>query len=685
MSYFVPMNSMGHGPSWGRPPPSSPQSGSSIRDTLSGWGNSARNWASGLAQNAADRLRPNTPPPGWWSNPSLAPGTAPSSNQSGPWSSASAGSGSTSNGSFAYQPPPPPQAYTPTPTQQQQQSSFPTQTQPMTMPSRDASIQSAIRTAAYTDGDKKGYKFEYDATILPPNKTYTNSIADENGKVAYTSVLTISENGKKHWDIYSGVPPPGATGTTGAAQSATGPSGTNLANTTDPTQTQGTEPELYHLPSFKEIVSDHNPESWVFGVPPADLSGVGSSKGQPLGKNGQRYSEILFEKGNYTASGFDRPRQILEDTTNWVQNRYRAMLPADYRDPWGNRAGGRMLNRHQARNLAVQFLDRDHDGSAAREFALVSWMDNYVSESMFSDTNIAFSDAPRPLTSNGLGSATSLAWDGSKLSDWAVNMVGPPESGVRDYWGVGTVFSDRQMERMMDLIDTAQSYGDDLCEAAGLDPEQTSIVSSQVGTALATEVAISRNKSADNDQKSWAYGNLFSFSRQMSNLSDDDRETYVSLASGKITIDELRSWLLSKASAPASASAQASVDPSTTGTPIPAGTATASNPGTNSTFSNPVTNSTFSNPTTPSMQDRMRADQGNWQRAQEQQQHTNSYGIPSQMQTGTSFGGVNPDGRGPNTNKPSSLKGGRHVAFNNLAEVRPYWDSQPASASVHAM
>ncbi|WWD10079.1 hypothetical protein V865_008212 [Kwoniella europaea PYCC6329] len=656
MSFYSPYNPMAHhGQSWG-PPPSS-QSSSSIRDTLSNWSNSARNYVSGLAQGAAERLRPNTPPPGYWMNPSLSSGqqtsgTSNSSNQSfSPWSS---------------------------PPQQPQQSLVPAHSYPtsqgippnQTYGTGSESDQPGVKAGMYDDGQRKGYEITFDTTKLSGDQWYKSQVGDGKGNIAFTAILSIGPGGRKQFDVYSGAGPAHSnTSMTGpqfqpsqSSNGMIGPSGpngfTNPTGPTDPGQSTTSEPQIDRMPNLIDMMSDQNPQNWVYGVPPVDLSNIGTSKSTTYGEKGSKYSDILFGKG--FVDGFDGPRKVLEDTTDWVQNRYHH---ADWTKQYG--VGELALNRQDAREIASQFLDSDHDGSLYREAQLTDIMDEYVSTGLLPDSNLVYVDSERPTEENGIGSASSLAFDGSKLSDWAINMVGPPEEGYGGYGGgYGSVFSQRQVEKMKDLMDSSQAYGDDLCEAAGFSPEETSLFSSQIGSLLTTEVTSSGRTKPDDDQRRWAYMSLLKAKRVYDNQSDDDKETYNRLATGKLSVEELNTYLQreqqSNSTSNSSASASGSAGSTSDGTP---------------------TNSN------PSVESQLRDQYDNWRRSQYQEpqpqpsQPTNNFGIPPSMQTG--FTGYNPNassmGVGSGLNKPSAMKGGR-VSFNPGREEQDYWEGLPASA-----
>ncbi|KAK6902992.1 hypothetical protein I203_108253 [Kwoniella mangroviensis CBS 8507] len=647
MSFYSPYNPMAyHGRSWG-PSPSS-QSSSSIRDTLSNWSNSARNYVSGLAQGAADRMRPNTSPPGYWMDPSLSSGQQSSgnsspSNQSSPWSS---------------------------PTQQPQQSLVPAQSYPtsqgippnQTYRTGSESDQPGVKAGMYDDGQRKGYEITFDTTKLSGDQSYKSQVGDGKGNIAFTAILSIDPGGRKQFDVYSGAGPADSnTSMTGpqfqpsqSSNGMIGPSGpkgfTNMTGPTDPSQSSTSEPQIDRMPNFIEMMSDQNPQNWVYGVPPVDLSNIGASKSTTYGEKGSKYSDILFEKG--VVDGFDGPRKVLEDTTDWVQNRYHH---ADWTKQYG--VGKLALNRRDAREIASQFLDSDHDGSIYRESQLTDIMDEYVSTGLLPDSNLVYVDSERPTKENGLGSASSLAFDGSKLSDWAINMVGPPEEGYGGYGGgYGSVFSQRQVEKMKDLMDNSQAYGDDLCEAAGFSPEETSLFSSQIGSLLTTEVTSSGRTKPDDDQRRWAYMSLLKAKKVYDNQSDEDKETYNRLASGKLSVEELNSYLQQQ---------QSDSQPSASATSDSAGS---------------TSNAT---PTNPSVESQLRDQYDNWRRSQYQPQPrpTSSNGMPPFMQTG--FNGYNPNasgtGVGSGLNKPSAMKGGR-VSFNPGREEQDYWKSLPPSA-----
>ncbi|WWC69405.1 uncharacterized protein I206_103344 [Kwoniella pini CBS 10737] len=468
-------------------------------------------------------------------------------------------------------------------------------------------------------------------------ETVTTVCTDNSGQPAFTVAISKNESGVTTYDVSrGGVTPSAQSGfTNGPTQSALPTSGTNITGTGP----SPLIPRKERMPSFVDFLREDGPQYNLYGQLSGDWSKYpedtveSSSIGYDQNtRQSINYADWLWKNGGKNETAFNDTRKELENTTNFFQNRY-------HDTDWNyNRMTGEgkntLLNRKQARNIARQFLEESSNDPWSSD---INWqlskfnqIDQVVANTTLSNQSITISHSNLPTNENGLGSASSLSYDGSDLGEWIKKQVGEPL--IRDPSRFGPDgrpaplgYSEDQVQFMKDTFNRVQTYGEEICSEAGCDAEDTSNLSSQIGSLLVEDMYQNNMEKPNNEQKDYALRYLLKYGKVMKSLPKELQETYRSLSTGRISLDDLSS--------------------------LPNTTTTDSNNG--------------SVPTNSTTNDELRNGFNNWLDSRQQQPTStnDSYGIPSTMQTGH---GINPNGQGIGTDKRSAMKGSRNksVSFN---------------------
>ncbi|WWC61068.1 uncharacterized protein I303_103646 [Kwoniella dejecticola CBS 10117] len=618
-----PYSQWAYGPSSSNPWSTPSTSSSSISDYLKRLSDSFRSGVANTAQRAADWARPQstTTTPSPWSSPVAASATSDRSTS----------------------PPPPYSA------------------QPTTASTAGASGTNEGFRCGKEQGEDKVTRWFMDidakksgVSDLKVGQSLTSRCVDADGKTAFTMTVSKDDAGTTTYDVFRG-DGPGAqnalTNTNGMSQSGVPAGGTSVNRPGTPAASSEPIGEL--MPSFIDFLKVDDPGSVLYGQSTGDWSKYpDTEEARSVGRDASgRYistADWLWDRHGKTELAFNDTQ--LENTTNFFQNRYRDTkmsinpMTGQFIPMQGDE---NLLKRHQARNLARQYIeissDNPYSSDPMWQASTLSRIDNAVTQTTLSDQMVSIAHDTMPTAENGLGSASSLAFDGRSLGEWIKETAGEPM--IRDPSRIGPDgrpaalgYSEEQVAWMKKTADDVRFYGDMLCDAAGCSPDDTSNVSSQIGSFFVQMMHENGVQVPTDEQKNYALRYLYKYGKIVKSLPTELQDTLRSLSTGRISLSDLSSMPDSQ-----SQSTDGSVSQSA-----------------------PTTN--------PSTADQLRNGFNSWMDSRNQPTDTaasraNQYGIPSTMQTGH---GVNLNGQGVGTDKRSAMKGsrGRSVSFNPQVGVR---------------